>query len=313
MTDFKNDPIAHLVKSASAFDDKSPLMTWEEFYSKHNHYLPQQKNYPWLPNSIIGLALIINLVLIYFAFPLIQDLVDKFSLKKAHEITSTASSSKIITQTISDINAFVFDFLNEDNNLSNQTVNPINFKVPVHNNLLSNNKSKKPTYDNEVIFEKISYYFDQLKQDQSDSRSDQYLLSLIKAKDSIDKIIAQLDVDVEFGVVPSKEKFYAEYLTPEDFINKSKDRKSVILDLRKPSDFKLNRIKGAQNVEFSLDNLEEFSRRTPITYAVFIYSSDKQELESAKAFLWKKGFKTIYILNETFDPRRFKRNNIEVN
>lgn len=305
----ERDPVVDLVKARAALAEEAPLMNWDEFASKHAHHLPgRHAANGFIPVTVIALVILINAALLYLSMPMFVEKLNEASV--SGEAVSALRGVVEIADVYTPIHFNTPNpALNADAENSHSLV--ASRAESFSRSRVSRNAPPSAALETEALSEKINQYFEQLKSDNPSLVAERYLRSLLKAKDSLDKAFnTHYDADIEFGVVKSGDKHYAEYLKPQDFVRLSREKKAVVLDLRKPEEFEQARLRQALSAEYDLRHLNQVSEQVPKSKAIFLYGSDLRECESAKAFFWKKGFQTVYILNEPFDPSLFRKGDI---
>ncbi|MCS6978942.1 MAG: rhodanese-like domain-containing protein [Flavobacteriales bacterium] len=302
----EKDPVFQLVQKRAVLADCGPLMEWDAFYSKNVHHLPGQKGASaFVANLIIALVAATNLVLI--------------ALGSALFLSPSHPEKKSSYQSVNSVSSFIAqlqkpygtpELSSKDLGLNPETTFPKPEQKSRSFREASKTAKSKITLDTDVISEKISAYFDQLRGENPSSAAENYLKTLLRVKDSLDRKYQQQineHLAIDFGIIHNKGHHYAEYLEPDDFIKASKEKNAVVVDLRSVQAYEKNHLRQALSVEFNLQNLEIFSQEISRSKAVFVYGDNMQECESAKAYLWKKGFPTVYILNQPFNPSLFKK------
>jgi rhodanese-related sulfurtransferase len=306
----ENDSITRLVKVRAALADEAPLMNWEEFFAKNGHHLPgKPAAMGFGPTLILGLVITLNGVLLALSLPIF--------LQKWEDIPESAREAKAVFKgvatglEVSPVPAHVAPIagMGEAGLEADDALTFVGEKRSLPRT--KKNAGNGPVMDAEMLSQKINQYFEQLKSDNPSQVAEKYLRSLLKAKDSLDRAFQGVyDAELEFGVVKSGERHYAEYLAPQDFVRLSKEKMAVVLDLRKPQDFEQVRLRHAVSAEYNLRYLQQVSEEIPRNKAIFLYGDDLKECESAKAFFWKKGFQTVYILNKPFNPDLFRKSDL---
>lgn len=305
----ENDPITRLVKARAALAEETPLLSWEEFSVRHGHHLPgKQADAGYGPTLIIGLVLVLNALLFSLSVPIF--------LEKLDNPQGVGEARPVFKGVATGLDVPLFTHYSQQAaQLKEDSSVP---EVALADNLakrtiprVGKNTTGAQVMDTEILSQKINQYFEQLKSDNPSQAAEKYLRSLLKAKDSLDRTFQGIyDADLEFGVVKSGERHYAEYLAPQDFVRLSKEKNAVVLDLRKPQAFEQARLRQAVSAEYNLRYLQQLSDEIPKNKAIFLYGDDLKECESAKAFFWKKGFQTVYILNQPFNPERFRKSEL---
>lgn len=305
----ENDPITRLVKAHAALVDDAPFMSWEEFSAKHGHHLPGQHTASGSgPVFIIGLVLVLNGFLLALSFPLfLQKWESMEVVSEAKAVCSGIAASLELPAVIE--HAFQAANSGDENPEADDVISASADKPTLRR--VNRNAVSSPATDTEILSQKINQYFEQLKSDNPSQAAEKYLRSLLKAKDSLDRAFQGVyDTDLEFGVVRSGDRHYAEYLEPRDFVRLAKEKNAVVLDLRKPQDFEQAHLRQAVSAEYNLRYLQQVSEEIPKNKAIFLYGDVLKECESAKAFLWKNGFRTVYILNKPFNPNLFRKSDL---
>ncbi|MCS6981965.1 MAG: rhodanese-like domain-containing protein [Flavobacteriales bacterium] len=302
-----NDPVEALTRAYAQAVSAEPLMGWEEFSALSDAHLNSgDVSSGTVPKLILVALSSLNVLFIFLCFPLFQNI-----LTDASPDVSAAVLNQVVASHHTSLLNQKSPFFSSLSVLQETLPQKSEVAPRPHPSRVSPSRIVADNNETEVISEKISQYFDQLKTSLSSEPTEQYLRALLQAKDSLDRLyrISQ-EAEFEFGAVLSREKHYSEYLSPEEFVLQARSKNAVILDLRSSELYEKSHLKNALNVEFNLRNLDEMGSQIPPHKAIFLYGDNMKECESSKAFLWKKGFKTVYILNAPFRPEQFKKSDL---